>query len=99
MRIGTTLLFQDGYCYQSYGWNMLRPLGALQNALDHLDKYELDEISIIRPVRDNDYSYNKDVQRLTFESYMHKKLVRKDPMAHIKIFFKDMAHLLGMAKV
>jgi geranylgeranyl reductase len=30
---------------------------------------------------------------------MHKKLVRKDPMAHIKIFFKDMAHLLGMAKV
>ena len=34
-----------------------------------------------------------------FESYMHKKLVRKDPMAHIKIFFKDMAHLLGMAKV
>jgi len=42
---------------------------------------------------------DKDVQRLTFESYMHKKLVRKDPMAHIKIFFKDMAHLLGMAKV
>ena len=29
----------------------------------------------------------------------YKKLVRKDPMAHIKIFFKDMAHLLGMAKV
>jgi len=64
MRIGTTLLFQDGYCYQSYGWNMLRPLGALQNALDHLDKYELDEISIIRPVRDNDYYYNEDVQSL-----------------------------------
>ena len=64
MRLGTTLLFKDGYCYQSYGWNMLRPLGALQNALNHLDKYELDEISIIRPVRDNDYSYNKDVQRL-----------------------------------
>jgi len=64
MRIGTTLLFKDGYCYQSYDWNMLRPLGALQNALNHLDKYELDEISIIRPVRDNDYYYNEDVQRL-----------------------------------
>jgi phosphoribosylformimino-5-aminoimidazole carboxamide ribonucleotide (ProFAR) isomerase len=64
MRVGTTLLFKDGYCYQSYGWNMLRPLGALQNALDHLDKYELDEIAIIRPVRDNDYNYNNDIQLL-----------------------------------
>ncbi len=42
---------------------------------------------------------DRDVQRLTFESYMNKKLVRKKPMAHVKIFFKDMAHLLGMAKV
>jgi geranylgeranyl reductase len=29
---------------------------------------------------------------------MHKKLVRKKPMAHVRIFFKDMAHLLGIAK-
>jgi geranylgeranyl reductase len=42
---------------------------------------------------------DKDVQRLTFESYMNKKLVRRDPMAHLKIFFKDTAHLLGFAKV
>jgi geranylgeranyl reductase len=42
---------------------------------------------------------DKDVQRLTFESYMNKKLVRRDPLAHIKIFFKDTAHLLGFAKV
>ena len=41
---------------------------------------------------------DKDVQRLTFESYMNKKLVRKKPLAHIKIFFKDMGHLLGIAK-
>lgn len=39
-----------------------------------------------------------DVQRLTFESYMHKKLVRKDPMAHVRIFVKDVAHLLGFAR-
>ncbi len=38
-----------------------------------------------------------DVQKLTFESYMHKKLVRKKPMAHVRIFFKDLAHLLGLA--
>jgi geranylgeranyl reductase len=39
-----------------------------------------------------------DVQRLTFESYMNKQLVRRDPMAHVRIFFKDVAHLFGMAR-
>lgn len=42
---------------------------------------------------------DKDVQRLTFESYMNKKLARRDPMAHVRIFFKDVAHLLGLARV
>ena len=39
---------------------------------------------------------DKDVQRLTWESYMNKKLTRRDPLAHIKIFLKDTAHLLGL---
>ncbi len=42
---------------------------------------------------------DRDVQQLTFESYMNKQLARKKPMAHVRIFFKDMAHLLGLAKV
>jgi len=42
---------------------------------------------------------DKDVQKLTFDSYMNKELVRAKPLAHVKIFFKDMAHLLGLAKV
>ncbi len=42
---------------------------------------------------------DKDVQKLTFDAYMNKELVRRKPLAHIKIFFKDMAHLLGLAKV
>ncbi|MDP3821956.1 MAG: geranylgeranyl diphosphate reductase [Burkholderiales bacterium] len=42
---------------------------------------------------------DRDVQQLTFESYMNKELVRKRPMAHVRIFFKDMAHLLGLARV
>ena len=46
-----------------------------------------------------DICRDKDVQQLTFDSYMHKRLVRKRPMAHVRIFFKDMAHLLGIAKV
>lgn len=42
---------------------------------------------------------DRDVQQLTFESYMNKQLTRKKPMAHIRIFMKDMAHLLGLARV
>ncbi|MEM9145139.1 MAG: geranylgeranyl diphosphate reductase [Pseudomonadota bacterium] len=41
---------------------------------------------------------DKDVQRLTFEAYMNKKLVHKKPMAHVRIFFKDLAHLMGLAR-
>jgi geranylgeranyl reductase len=41
---------------------------------------------------------DKDVQRLTWESYMNKELVRKKPVAHVRIFFKDLAHLFGLAK-
>ena len=46
-----------------------------------------------------DMCKDKDVQKLTFDAYMNKQLVRAKPMAHVKIFFKDMAHLLGLAKV
>lgn len=39
---------------------------------------------------------DKDVQELTWQAYMHKKLVRAKPLAHVKIFLKDTAHLLGL---
>lgn len=42
---------------------------------------------------------DRDVQQLTFESYMNKRLVRKKPMAHLRIFLKDLGHLLGLARV
>ncbi|MBL8302170.1 MAG: geranylgeranyl diphosphate reductase, partial [Ideonella sp.] len=42
---------------------------------------------------------DRDVQQLTFDAYMNKRLVRAKPLAHVKIFFKDVAHLLGMARV
>jgi geranylgeranyl reductase len=38
-----------------------------------------------------------DVQKLTWQAYMHKELVRADPAAHARIFFKDMGHLLGFS--
>ncbi|MEQ1669867.1 MAG: geranylgeranyl diphosphate reductase, partial [Hyphomicrobium sp.] len=39
---------------------------------------------------------DKDVQSLTWQSYMHKELVRTKPVAHIRIFLKDLAHLTGL---
>ena len=39
-----------------------------------------------------------DVQQLTFDAYMHKRLARRRPLAHVRIFFKDVAHLLGMVQ-
>lgn len=38
-----------------------------------------------------------DVQRLTFDAYMRKKLVRGKPLSHARIFFKNLAHLTGLA--
>jgi len=37
-----------------------------------------------------------DVQHLTWDAYMNKRLVRARPGAHIRIFLKDLAHLMGL---
>ena len=39
-----------------------------------------------------------DVQRLTFEAYMNKRLVAAKPMAHVKIGLKNLAHLMRLVK-
>lgn len=41
---------------------------------------------------------NPDVQKLTWDSYMNKELVRGKFMAHVRVFFNDLSHLLGMAR-
>jgi geranylgeranyl diphosphate/geranylgeranyl-bacteriochlorophyllide a reductase len=40
--------------------------------------------------------HDVDVQKLTFEAYMNKKLVAARPLAHIKIGLKNIAHLLRL---
>lgn len=40
---------------------------------------------------------DRDVQQLTFDGYMRKQLVRAKPMSHLRIFFKNLAHLTGFA--
>jgi geranylgeranyl reductase len=39
-----------------------------------------------------------DVQKLTWDSYMNKALVRGKFMAHVRVFFNDLGHLLGVAR-
>lgn len=41
---------------------------------------------------------DKDVQSLTWAAYMEKALVRAKPAAHVRIFFKNIAHLTGLAR-
>jgi len=43
-----------------------------------------------------DICRDPDVQKLTWDAYMNKKLVRARPAAHVRIFFKDLAHLVGL---
>lgn len=40
---------------------------------------------------------DRDVQQMTWDSYMNKQLTRKKPAAQLRIFFKDLAHLVGLA--
>jgi len=63
-------------------------LGIMQRFWYASDKRRERFVSICR---------DPDVQHLTWEAYMHKRLVKARPMAHVRIFFKDMAHLLGIA--
>ncbi len=40
---------------------------------------------------------DRDVQKLTWDAYMNKELVRAKPIAHVRIFFKNIAHMTGLA--
>ncbi len=39
---------------------------------------------------------DEDVQKLTFDAYMNKELVKARPLAHVRIFLKNIAHLAGV---
>ena len=47
MRIGANLVLIEGLTHQSHNWNFYRPIGPLQDALDALSRYEVDEINVI----------------------------------------------------
>ena len=64
-------------------------LGMMQRFWYSTDKRRERFVSICR---------DRDVQTLTFDAYMNKQLVRAKPMAHVRIFFKDVAHLFGIVR-
>lgn len=63
---------------------VFRVLASMQNAY-----YRSDE----RRERFVSLCHDNDVQKLTFEAYMNKKLVHARPLAHLKIGLKNLAHL------
>lgn len=66
---------------------VFRVLAAMQKAYYRSDDRRERFVSLCHDV---------DVQRLTFEAYMNKKLVKARPMAHVKIGLKNLAHLLRL---
>ncbi len=73
--------------FMKHNGTVFRVLRSMQDAY-----YRSDE----RRERFVSLCHDKDVQTLTFEAYMNKKLVKARPLAHIKIGFKNMAHLLRL---
>ncbi len=68
---------------------VFKVLEAMQNAYYKSDDRRERFVSLCHDV---------DVQKLTFESYMYKKLVKNRPLAHLKIMLKNIAHLTGLVK-
>ncbi len=63
---------------------VFRVLGMMQRTWYASDDRRERFVSICRDM---------DVQRLTFEAYMNKKLVHARPLAHLRIFAKNVLHL------
>jgi geranylgeranyl diphosphate/geranylgeranyl-bacteriochlorophyllide a reductase len=68
---------------------VFRVLRSMQDAYYRSDERRERFVSLCHDV---------DVQKLTFEAYMNKKLVAARPLAHLKIGLKNMAHLLRLVK-
>ncbi len=66
---------------------VFRVLRSMQDAYYRSDERRERFVSLCHDV---------DVQRLTFEAYMNKKLVKARPLAHIKIGIKNVLHLTGL---
>jgi geranylgeranyl reductase len=62
-------------------------LGVMQDYYYSSDRRRESFVAICR---------DTDVQRLAFDGYKRKKLVFGKPIAHVRIFFKNLGHLFGV---
>ena len=69
--------------------SVFKILGAMQNAYYRSDERRERFVSLCHDI---------DVQKLTFEAYMNKKLVNARPLAHMKIGVKNLLHLSGLVR-
>ena len=74
--------------FQAAHGRVFRVLGIMQWFWYRSDRFRERFVLICR---------DPDVQRLTWQAYMNKELVRKDPLAHLRVFFKDVAHIFRLA--
>lgn len=68
---------------------VFRKLASMQNAYYKSDMRRERFVSLCHDI---------DVQRLTFEAYLNKRLVKASPMAHLKVGMKNLAHLTGLVR-
>ena len=94
--VGEFLLEGNGACLRRARKRFMRlhgrvffVLGLLQRFWYGSDKRREKFVAMCR---------DPDVQYLTWQSYTQKELVRERPGAHMRIFFKDLAQLVGLAR-
>ena len=68
---------------------VFRVLSLLQWFWYHSDKRREQFVALCR---------DRDVQHLTWEAYMHKRMPKRQRGAQMRVFMKDMRHLLGLAR-
>lgn len=92
--VSEALRANDGHCLASARKRFMKAHGRVFWVLGMMQRFWYSNDA--RRERFVTMCKDPDVQMLTWQAYMHKKLVKAKPMAHMRIFVKDMAHLLGM---
>ncbi len=68
---------------------VFRVLSLLQWFWYHSDKRREQFVALCR---------DRDIQHLTWEAYMHKRMPKRQRSAQFRVFVKDLGHLLGLAR-
>jgi geranylgeranyl diphosphate/geranylgeranyl-bacteriochlorophyllide a reductase len=93
--VDETLATGDGRALAGARKRFLRAHGQVFRVLDVMQRFWYRDDG--RRERFVAICADRDVQTLTFEGYMHKRLVRARPLTHLRIFVKNIAHLTGLA--